>query len=79
MDHGPACGQTGSHDPRTNSASASQEFGESHERENATPQLDKLRATGCDTAREEHASGADRILPVLARLLREIGPGKPWS
>jgi len=29
------------------------------------------------TAREERASGADRILPVLARLLREIGPGKP--
>jgi hypothetical protein len=34
LDHGR--GQTESHDPRTNSASASQKFGESHERENTT-------------------------------------------
>ena len=25
---------------------------------------------------EEHASGADRSRPVLARLLRDIGPGE---
>jgi hypothetical protein len=39
-------GQTESHDPRTNSDSASQKFGESHERENATtslPERDELR------------------------------------
>ena len=44
-----------------------------HRRVGNDAQLDELRAT----AREERASGADRILPVLARLLREIGPGKP--
>jgi DNA invertase Pin-like site-specific DNA recombinase len=40
------------------------------------PQLDDLRADGCDTVREEHASGADRTRPVLASLLREIRPGE---
>jgi hypothetical protein len=37
---------------------------------------DELHAAGCDTILEEHASGADRSRPVLARLLREIGPGE---
>ena len=40
------------------------------------PQLDELRAAGCETVLEEHASGADRSRPVLARLLREIRSGK---
>jgi DNA invertase Pin-like site-specific DNA recombinase len=40
------------------------------------PQLDELRAAGCVTVREEHASGADRNRPVLARLLRDISPGE---
>lgn len=40
------------------------------------PQLDELRAAGCETLLEEHASGADRGRPVLARLLREIQPGE---
>jgi DNA invertase Pin-like site-specific DNA recombinase len=35
-----------------------------------------LRAAGCDTILEEHASGTDRSRPVLARLLREIRPGE---
>jgi DNA invertase Pin-like site-specific DNA recombinase len=40
------------------------------------PQLDELRAAGCATILEEHASGADRSRPVLARLLREIRAGE---
>jgi len=40
------------------------------------PQLDELRAAGCVAILEEHASGADRSRPVLARLLREIRPGE---
>jgi DNA invertase Pin-like site-specific DNA recombinase len=36
------------------------------------PQRDELRAAGCDPILEEHASGADRTRPVLARLLRGI-------
>ena len=40
------------------------------------PQLDELRAAGCITVHEEHASGADRSRPVLARLLRDIRPGE---
>jgi DNA invertase Pin-like site-specific DNA recombinase len=40
------------------------------------PQLDELRAAGCETVLEEHASGADRTRPILARLLREIRPGE---
>src|ERR1700734_2498000 len=39
------------------------------------PQTDELRAAGCTTVREEHASGADRSRPVLARLLRDIAAG----
>ena len=39
-------------------------------------QGDELRAAGCDTVLEEHASGADRARPVLARLLRDIRPGE---
>jgi hypothetical protein len=35
-----------------------------------------LRAAGCAIVLEEHASGADRSRPVLARLLREIRPGE---
>src|ERR1700691_436278 len=40
------------------------------------PQRDELRAAGCVTVLEEHASGADRSRPVLARLLREIRAGE---
>ena len=40
------------------------------------PQLDELRAAGCDAVHEERASGADRTRPVLARLLRAIRPGE---
>ena len=51
----------------------------STEEQGTDPQLDELRAAGCATVREEHASGADRTRPVLARLLREIAPARPWS
>jgi len=40
------------------------------------PQADELRAAGCRRVLEEHASGADRARPVLARLLRDIRPGE---
>jgi DNA invertase Pin-like site-specific DNA recombinase len=40
------------------------------------PQCDELRAAGCAVILEEHASGADRSRPVLARLLREIRAGE---
>ena len=40
------------------------------------PQRDELRAAGCEPVLEEHASGADRSRPVLARLLRDIRPGE---
>jgi DNA invertase Pin-like site-specific DNA recombinase len=40
------------------------------------PQLDELRAAGCVTTLEAHASGADRSRPMLARLLREIRAGE---
>ena len=45
------------------------------------PQLDELRAAGCATILEEHAFGADRSRPVLARLLRDIRAGETrwWS
>jgi Resolvase, N terminal domain len=45
---------------------------------NRTPirRLDELRAGDCATVFEEHASGADRSRPVLARLLHEIHPGE---
>jgi DNA invertase Pin-like site-specific DNA recombinase len=39
------------------------------------PQTDELHAVGCTAIREEHASGADRSRPVLARLLRDITAG----
>ena len=48
----------------------------STEEQGTDPQLDELRAAGCETVLEEHASGADRTRPVLARLLREIRPGE---
>jgi DNA invertase Pin-like site-specific DNA recombinase len=48
----------------------------STEEQGTDPQLDELRAAGCDIVREEHASGADRSRPVLARLLRDIRPGE---
>lgn len=40
------------------------------------PQRDELSAAGCAPILEEHASGADRSRPVLARLLRDIAPGE---
>jgi DNA invertase Pin-like site-specific DNA recombinase len=48
----------------------------STEEQGTDPQLDELRAAGCDTVLEEHASGADRARPVLAHLLRDIRPGE---
>ncbi|WP_420608288.1 recombinase family protein [Novosphingopyxis sp.] len=48
----------------------------STEDQDTDPQLDELRAIGCSTVLEEHASGADRSRPMLARLLREIQPGE---
>jgi DNA invertase Pin-like site-specific DNA recombinase len=48
----------------------------STEDQGTDPQVDELRAAGCGTVCEEHASGADRSRPVLARLLREIRPGE---
>jgi DNA invertase Pin-like site-specific DNA recombinase len=44
----------------------------STEDQGTDPQTDELRAAGCASVREEHASGADRSRPVLARLLRDI-------
>jgi DNA invertase Pin-like site-specific DNA recombinase len=48
----------------------------STEEQGTDPQLDELRAAGCEAVREEHASGADRTRPVLAQLLRDIRPGE---
>ncbi len=48
----------------------------STEEQGTDPQLDELRAAGCATVHEEHASGADRTRPVLARLLRDLDPGE---
>jgi DNA invertase Pin-like site-specific DNA recombinase len=48
----------------------------STEEQGTDPQLDELRAAGCESVREEHASGADRTRPVLAHLLREIRAGE---
>src|ERR1019366_9964347 len=48
----------------------------STEEQGTDPQLDELRAAGCASVLEEHASGADRSRPVLARLLREIRRGE---
>src|SRR6185437_4076476 len=48
----------------------------STEEQGTDPQRDELHAAGCDAILEEHASGADRTRPVLARLLRDISPGE---
>jgi len=48
----------------------------STEDQGTDPQRDELRAAGCTTILEEHASGADRSRPVLAGLLRDIRPGE---
>lgn len=44
----------------------------STEDQGTDPQLDELRAVGCNQISEEFASGADRRRPVLAKLLRDI-------
>jgi DNA invertase Pin-like site-specific DNA recombinase len=48
----------------------------STEEQGTDPQRDELLAAGCGTILEEHASGADRDRPVLARLLRAIRAGE---
>lgn len=48
----------------------------STEEQGTDAQCDELLAAGCATVFEEHASGADRGRPVLARLLGEIRPGE---
>jgi DNA invertase Pin-like site-specific DNA recombinase len=48
----------------------------STEEQGTDPQCDELRAAGCATVLEEHASGADRSRPVLAHLLRDIAAGE---
>jgi DNA invertase Pin-like site-specific DNA recombinase len=48
----------------------------STEEQGTDPQCDELHAAGCATVLEEHASGADRSRPVLARLLRDIAAGE---
>ncbi len=48
----------------------------STEDQGTDPQLVELRAAGCALVHEEHASGADRTRPVLARVLRDIRPGE---
>jgi len=48
----------------------------STEDQGTDPQLDELRAAGCAHVLEEHASGADRSRPILARLVRDIRPGE---
>ncbi len=49
--------------------------GLSTEEQGTNPQRDELRAAGCSAILEEHAAGADRGRPVLAKLLRDIRPG----
>jgi DNA invertase Pin-like site-specific DNA recombinase len=49
----------------------------STEEQGTDPQCDELRDAGCASVLEEHASGADRSRPVLARLLRDIAAGEP--
>jgi hypothetical protein len=46
------------------------------EEQGTDPQYDELHAAGCVTILEEHASGADRSLPVLPRLLCDIAAGQ---
>src|SRR5262245_58546716 len=48
----------------------------STEEQGTDPQADELKAAGCGTIHHEHASGADRSRPVLARLLRTIRAGE---
>ncbi len=48
----------------------------STEEQGTDPQIDELRAAGCASILEEHASGANRTRPVLARLLRDIAAGE---
>jgi DNA invertase Pin-like site-specific DNA recombinase len=48
----------------------------STEEQGTDPQRDELLAAGCATILEEHASGADRDRPVLARLLSTIRAGE---
>jgi DNA invertase Pin-like site-specific DNA recombinase len=48
----------------------------STEEQGTEAQLDELRAAGCEMVHEEHASGADRARPVLARLLGELRRGE---
>ena len=48
----------------------------STEEQGTDPQCDELRDAGCASVLEEHASGADRSRPVLARLLRDIVAGE---
>ncbi len=47
----------------------------STEGQDTDPQRDELHAAGCHEILEEHASGADRGRPVLARILRDIRRG----
>ncbi|MEM9148447.1 MAG: recombinase family protein, partial [Pseudomonadota bacterium] len=47
----------------------------STEDQTALPQSEALEAAGCADVRVEHASGASRARPVLARLLDGIGAG----
>jgi DNA invertase Pin-like site-specific DNA recombinase len=63
---------------RSNSANTGRLLGYarvSTEEQGTDPQRHELQAAGCCAILEEHASGADRSRPVLARLLREIRPG----
>jgi len=39
------------------------------------PQSEALKAAGCTTIHEEHASGGNRARPVLARVLERVGKG----
>lgn len=48
----------------------------STEEQGTDAQIDELRAAGCQSIHEEHASGADRGRPVLAGLLNEIQQGE---
>lgn len=48
----------------------------STDQQGTDPQIDELRAAGCEIAHQERASGSDRGRPVLARVLREIRRGE---
>lgn len=48
----------------------------STEEQGTDAQIDELRAAGCETIHQEHASGADRGRPVLAGLLNDIQMGE---